>query len=247
MVKALGVSIVDWTAVTAIAAVAQALILAIAAWFAWRQVKEAKALRGTQTRPYVIAYLRLHSESLSVVEMVVENIGATPAEDVHVEISPPFESSLDQGHPGRVSEWGLIAHGVAQIAPHQQLSTFADVLHSRFAKEDLRREYTVTITYRDSLSKEEWIDTSRLDFNAFHMMHYTTTPTLRDLVDPVKKIASTLDHWSGRLGVPGIVVLTRDYQEAVDEVLERWGNRASGEQSPVSEAASDEAGGMPDS
>lgn len=213
-----------WVAVAAIAAVVQALILAVAAVVAWKQVSEARTLRKAQTRPYVIAYLRLHTESPSFVEIVVENIGATPAESVHVEVDPPFKSSLDQGVSDRVADWGLVAKGVAQIAPHQQLSTLADVLHSRFGNDELPRKYDVTITYGDGLTHEKFTSSSVLDFDAFHGKHFISPKNLGDLVDPVKKIASVLDSWSGPPGAPGAVVLTKDYQTARDEILERWNN-----------------------
>lgn len=210
-----------WTEVGAVAAAAQVLILLGAAIFAWLQVREARTLRREQTRPYVIVYLRLHPESPSVAEIVVENIGATPAKDVRVAIDPPFVSSLDRGGGGRVDTWGLIARGVAQIAPHQQLSTFADVLHSRFGDESLLSSYTVKIPYKDGRGKEKFTDTSVLDFDAFRGKHYLTPKNIGDVVDQLKKVASVLESWKGPL-VSGLVVLTKDYDTAMDEVLERY-------------------------
>jgi len=95
-----------WTAerVVALATAGQLAVLLIAAWYARRQVAEARELRKaearrreTEARPYVV--VDFEPEVPPLLYLVVTNLGRTMASNVRFEVDPPFRSTQDEHTP----------------------------------------------------------------------------------------------------------------------------------------------------
>ena len=94
--EAYGLGADNWIAV---ATCAQVGVLGAAALYGVGAVNEARQLRSTQTRPYVVVYVDTNKVARSLIDLVVENIGQTPAQDVRIDFSPKLETSMSS-HPG---------------------------------------------------------------------------------------------------------------------------------------------------
>lgn len=212
-----------WTSTwTAIGVLAQAAILLFAAIFAGWQVREARSLRREQMRPYVIAYLRRHEIVESLLEIVVENIGARPAKNVHFDVSPAFVSTLDQPGKELVKDWTVFSEGVAQIAPGQRLTTIADSSLGRYADgSELPTTYKVVATYRNDHWREELVDESVIDMNSFRGMRFTSHRGIHDVSRQLESIAKSLDSWNESYG-HGLRVFTMSLEELESKREEEW-------------------------
>jgi hypothetical protein len=85
---------VDSNLWTAGAAIAQTIIIAAAAAFAYRQVKEVQLTREDQNRPFVIISFDMSQPRL--ISLVITNIGSTIAHRVRIQTDPSLASSLDK-------------------------------------------------------------------------------------------------------------------------------------------------------
>src|SRR5437763_11336481 len=96
--------------VSAGAAVALALLAGIAAWYAGKQLGEAKRLREQQTRPWVELDLNTDDRAYFIT-LTIANVGRTSARDMTFKFEPPLVSTLDHDtHP--LAEEALLAHGI---------------------------------------------------------------------------------------------------------------------------------------
>jgi hypothetical protein len=111
--------------VVAIATVVYAVLTASLA-------RETKKLREVQTEPHVELSFRSRDEFMSLIDIVVKNIGAGPAYDV------TFEFSADTGTEGTKSLLASLANlnalskGIAYLAPRQEISSYWTNLTEQF-------------------------------------------------------------------------------------------------------------------
>lgn len=198
----------DWIAV---AGVAQVGVLSAAALYARRQVREARELRSVQTRPYVIVYIELNRVARSLLDLVVENIGQTPAQNVSIKISPTLKSTM-ASPPGddRVNDWVALKEGIPYLAPSQRMTHLLDSAISRYSS-DLPRKYEVTVNYTDVPTKRKaqpasHSETYWIDVGVWFGSHYTTEYGIHDVAEQLKKAATAFDRWTE--GFDGIRVYT---------------------------------------
>jgi len=236
-------SLADW--LTAIGAVGQLGVLSAAVLYARGQVNEAKELRRAQTRPYVIVYLTLNSVSRFLVELAIENIGATAAHNIAIKIQPQLASTIGPNSSARINQWTPLTSGIPTLAPGQRLSTLFDSLLTRYAPgHSLPRHHEVGVSYQGvGAVAGPWDDTFDLDIEILRNMEYVGEKTFVDLVDEVGAIRSTMKDWSDIGG--GLKVLTQDLKTFQEE-RDQWRRqriadpRAGGLWAPGQEPRSDE-------
>jgi hypothetical protein len=198
-----GWSATDWIAV---AGCAQVAVLGTAALYARRAVNEAKQLRSDQTRPYVVVYADLSKVARSLIDLVVENVGQTPARDVSIEFSPKLKSSLGGGeHPDqdRVNGWAALSDGIPYLAPGQRMTHLLDSAISRYGEgSKLPRRYEVTVSYSEIASRprsgkhtEKYV----IDIGVWFGSHYTTEYGIHDIGRTLKDMAETIGRWTEEL------------------------------------------------
>ena len=86
----LGLTPEEWAAIGALGTVATAAVALVAARFAFAQVKEARRLREERSRPFVVVDVQPSSDWSNLLNLVVENVGATVAYDVAMTFDPPI-------------------------------------------------------------------------------------------------------------------------------------------------------------
>lgn len=190
---------------TAAATWASVLVLLGSLVFAWRQVGEARRLREEQARPWVV----VRFDPGFIFGIVVENIGKTVAKDVKVGFDPHLESTWNR--PWGWEESSLLEAGIPMLPPGDALrfdfDTYTDRLES-----DLAMQYSVTVTYLDTVGRPLPADKYRLDLKLYEGM--TLPPkAFPDLVQEVEKLRKEIAKWTD--GVRGLEVhqVDRDKSE----------------------------------
>lgn len=150
----------SWSALASVATVLVYLALLV---YAVKQVGEARRLRGAQARPFVI----VDFEPTWLLQLVVQNIGQTAAQDVVMRFDPPLDSSMQKPHPWEESS--AFTHGIPLLPPHRKIRVDFDSAHSVYAEDStFPMRYEVTVTYRGSEARSRpYKDRYVLDLNIF--------------------------------------------------------------------------------
>lgn len=198
-------------------------VAAAAAIFARRQVLEARDLRYDQSRPYVVVDFRTSEADVIFSEIVVENIGRTPAFAVSFEFDPPLESALftdakeEDYHPARAA---IFADGIPTLPPGKRYVALLDRGPDRVAAE-LPSKYTVTVNYVDGRNNS-LSDMYVLDLSLYYGLRAINLRTVHHAAKALDDIRATVKKWTAHLD--GIRVYTHDEDastEALRQEMER--------------------------
>ena len=145
----------DWSALASIVTASIALLALVIALFYWH---DAQATRQERRLPYVVASLEPDRSDPRVVYLVIRNLGATPAHDVRIEMTPsPVRSNGAGG--------GELPYPTdfPVLVPGQTSRTFWDFGPWRYHQRDvLEARHRMRIEYDDSRSQphetESWLD-----------------------------------------------------------------------------------------
>jgi hypothetical protein len=188
-------------------AVAAALL---AAWYARKQVEEARALRREQAQPYVVVYADLNPARSWLVDVVVRNLGATGAHDVRTTSSPAL-TRTDRDGPESVALPVL-----PFLAPGQEWRTLWDSVVDRH-ESDLPDRYELLTAYRDSSGALLLATPSVLDWSPYRQRTWTEQRTAHDAAESARDIARTLGKLARGQGVVHVAAydgLERDARRA---------------------------------
>jgi hypothetical protein len=218
----------DWIAV---ATCAQVGVLGAAALYARGAVNEARRLRSSQTRPYVVVYADTNKAARFLIDLVVENIGQTPARDISIRFDPKLESSMER-QPGedRVNDWVALSEGIPYLAPGQRMTHLLDSSISRYAEgSTLPRQYRVTVTYSEvgprpagQPHSEEYV----IDLGVWYGSHYTEEYGIHAVGQALIEIGKTVSRWTEN--IDGLRVYNVDLEKyegrtraAYEEIIAR--------------------------
>jgi hypothetical protein len=167
----------DWTA-TDWAGV-QCIVLIVAAFIAFRQVREARRLREAQAQPFVVVDFEADQQTQAIY-IVISNSGGTMARDVHLAFRPSITSSFD-GNANVVPPRDLkpLKEGIASLPPGKRIRVMFDIFTQRSA--DVYPDvYNVHVTFRAPALDRRLSDDTVLDLGVYrNVMH----PIRRDLHD----------------------------------------------------------------
>jgi hypothetical protein len=193
-----------WTAerVVALATAGQLAVLLIAAWYARRQVAEARELRKAEARrreaearPYVV--VDFEPEVPPLLYLVVTNLGRTMASNVRFEVDPPFRSTQDEHWGLPVGQIRLLTSGIPSLAPGKRHVTAFDTLFDR-EKLGLPSCYRVRVFY-DGEDGQSFTDTQRLDLDLYRDLRPVRRDTIHEVSETLKQIERRMTGWSSRL------------------------------------------------
>lgn len=240
----------DWLAV---AAVLQVVVLLVAALYAGSQVREARRLRAAHTRPFVVVTFETSNVARHLIDLVVENIGQTPAKDVSIEFSPRLQSTMmAPADSDRIYDWVALKEGIPYLAPRQRLSHLVENAISRYNEAStLPRKYEVTVSYSEVIApkgkdpakhSEHYV----LDIGVWYGSHYIGEKGVHDIGESLDKMATTFSRWTEELN--GLRVYTVDLEKhraeryaLMDEQLLAGRATAGDGSAPPSEDGNDEA------
>jgi len=193
----------------------QLLVLTAAAVFGRRQLNEAKELRESQTRPFVV--IDLGSSAHTLFDLVVRNIGPTLARDVRFEFNPPIRSTDDDLDPNKLK---MFREGISTLAPGNEIRTLFEEGPARH-ESALPDIYEVTVSYTDQTAKREYEEKIDLDFGLYWGRPTVTRRDLHDLHKQLETIAKEIRRWRPNLGRGLLTVTPADVDKRNAEVLER--------------------------
>jgi hypothetical protein len=186
----------DWAGVTFFA-------IAAAAFVAWRQVKEAQALREEQARPFVV----IDFEPWTVfIDLKISNVGNTIARDVQFEFDPPLAAAKDE-RAGliAVAETNLFKNGIPSLPPGKEITLFFDQFPQRKDK-NLPDKYSVDISYT-SPSGKKYSERTVLDLGIYFGVGQITRHDIHDVHKQLEKISKTLAGWTH---AEGLKIMSRE-------------------------------------
>lgn len=214
-----------WTSLALVSQAAASVLTVIAAiaaaFYAAAQVRQARALREEQARPFVTVSFR-PSHGI-VCNIVIKNEGATLARNVRFRFSPEWESSSTERN--KIKESKIWREGIPTLVPGQEIAILADMFPDRYKREDLPRTYAVEVQYEGAALRSERKPTASaptfvlsytLDFDIFFGYNHAQLYGLHEIADAARKIRSRLDSWSEYSGGP-LSVMIRNGDMADDK------------------------------
>lgn len=183
----------DWIA--AFGAVGTLVVALAAAGYAFSQVQEARQLRLDQARPFVVVDFEPSPVGHPFMDLVIQNIGTTLAQDVRITFDPPLKTTFDKdsGPIPPLAGASLFAHPIPSIPPGKRYAVLFDHMPDRFNRLDLTRRYRVNVELSGPHGKEaptEQVIDLDLYYNTQKVAEYGT-----------HHIAKTLRAWAKKNGV----------------------------------------------
>ena len=195
-------SAVTWTDVATVGLVAvQLVVLIVAAFVAWRQVREARRLREEQQRPFVV--IDFEVERGYIAFLVVSNLGTSLARDVRFSIDPPLESAVSSV---ALDKMKMLNQGISTLAPGKEIRTFFDMGFKR-GKAELPMTYTARVQYTDETGRRHFDETVDLDLDLYMHLSEITRQGVHDVHKRLEEIRDIFKKWSWNLP-SGLIAMT---------------------------------------
>lgn len=209
----------QWAAVAALGTAATTLIAFVTAWLvlgqlraARRQLTDARSAQAEQERPYVIVFIDTSEASQQLMDLVVQNVGRTPAWNVRIHLDPPPVRA--QETPGlELAKARLFNEHLPLLPPGRTIRAFFDSAIDRKG-EDLPTEYRVRVTY-ENLRGERWDEESVLDLETLRGAMFTEIFGMHHLAKAVWDMSKHLRKAS-ILGQRGWVETDTAFEARVD-------------------------------
>ncbi|MDQ2736842.1 MAG: hypothetical protein M3Y55_18045 [Pseudomonadota bacterium] len=170
------------------------------------QLGEAQRLRLEQAQPYVAVFTESSGNDALQIDLVIKNFGATAATDVRVKIDPPPRSA-NLRH-SNVESYLKVPEVIPVLVPVQAWRCYWDFTKALAEAEDLPREYTATVSFKDSQRKPiEPMYTFLIDWGTLFDQNRLTIHNLHDLAGATMDIRDVLKDANSR---DGLKVSARD-------------------------------------
>lgn len=200
MDDAWGLTATEWSAVAALATIATALVAAITAFLILRQLhaareqlSEARKAQAEQERPYVIVSIDRSEAGSQLMDLVIQNIGKTPAHNLRLSFDPvPIRAKETPGL--ELANTRLFNEPLPLLPPGRVIRTFFDSAIDRKDSE-LHSEYNVQVTYENT-SGERWKEDSVLDLDVLKGAMFVETYNMHHLAKAVREMGKNLSKAS---------------------------------------------------
>lgn len=184
-----GLSALGWQACSTVVAVA-AFITALIVGYV--QLRSARRTRLEQSRPYVVVDLVPGLASSKLMDLVIINIGTTPAYDLLIKFDPPPERAQEDTSQFKLKDARILNQPTPMVAPGREFRMFFDSAPQRYASIQ-PMTFEVTAEYRDS-RRAKYTETATLDFDIRRGAMYTEVKSLHDGVLALEKLAGALQR-----------------------------------------------------
>jgi len=183
-----------WTDIAGVGLLgAQLLLLAVAAYVAWRQVREARDLREQQNRPFVVIDFE-RQENTRAILLTISNIGTSLARNVRFEFNPALGSTWSYVP---FDELKMFRDGIATLAPGKVIRTIFDISHQRWERrEELPDVYEARIQYTDEQGKRPFDETMHLDLGIYWNLAQVDRRGIHDVHERLKDIRNEMKKWT---------------------------------------------------
>ncbi|MGA7088954.1 MAG: hypothetical protein WB116_11895 [Candidatus Dormiibacterota bacterium] len=201
--------------VVAWATVLEAGVLAVAALFAWNQLREMREARVAQTRPYVITYIHPNPSAHTIIDFVIANVRKTVARDIKLTFAPELSESSGPAASFSGAHWAAFDSGLPTLAPGQQLSCLWANSLKVLAKDGVApKQHRVTITYSGDIpAGSNYSDEYVLDVGAFSGLMKVAAKGTDDAVRVLESLRDSFKSWTETDGVRVYVEELLDHRE----------------------------------
>ncbi|HWC15356.1 MAG TPA: hypothetical protein VG929_12310 [Actinomycetota bacterium] len=204
----------EWSA---LAAWVTAALLFGSLIFAGMQIHQARRLREEQSRPFVV--VDFDAGRLPVIDLTVQNVGATMARNVRMTFDPPLERAIEKkDRVGRLANSSLIQNGLPTLPPGKEIRTFFDMSFERVSS-DLPTKYKVRITYDDFRGRRLDPDEYVLDLGMYKDLEFIVRKGAHEAAKALEEIHKEMKRWTK--GLNGLHVYTSDSRSS-DRRSHRW-------------------------
>ncbi len=219
----------QWSALGAMLTAAVAVVAAVVAYF---QVREARRLREEQAKPFVIVDIQPSTASRHILNLVIENTGATLAKNVKIVFDPPVESSIPEHG---LQDSVLLQRGLPMVPPRRRLEFMFDSSVERHGR-GLPLRYDVTVTYDDQRGRPQESLLFPIDLAPLYGLAYVEEKGLHHIAKALEELQKTTSKWTASRGRLGVSVHHEDaerHSALVEEAV--TGRRPSLASAPPSE------------
>lgn len=196
-----------FTAVVALATVVYAVLTS-------KLVRETRHLRQVQTEPHVEIFCHMRDEWMSLIDIVVKNIGLGPAYDLRFEVSATAQNEGTEALLKQLKEFQFITSGITFLAPGQEVSSFWTNMTEQFDKKIEAR-----LVFRSSCRSATGQTYGRehtIDLSEFRGIHRIGEPPLLKIAKLIDSLQRDIGHLSS-----GFKKLKVDIYDSDDRELER--------------------------
>lgn len=204
-----GAFAVIFAAVVAIATIVYAILT-------WRLVSETRKMRQAQTEPNISVTIQPREEWINLIDMVIQNIGLGPANNIKFKVNPDFEYADGKF----LSELGFLRNGLKYLAPNQKLQFFFTSMVENF-EEKTKASFEIKVTYQDSVGKA-YDDLYLIDFSQLVGLRQLGEPPLYKIAKNIENIQKDIHHLSTGLHRMKVIMYTKtDAEEERKQLLEQ--------------------------
>lgn len=194
------------------------LVAAIAAVFAYHQVREARRLREEQAAPFVVVDIQPSDVSMQLLNLVIENVGTTLARDVQITFTPPLRSSLSDS---KLAKSTLFSEGIQTFPPRRRIEFLFDQAAGRFADKSLPLRYDAVVSFKDSRGRPQEALSYVIDLGYLYGLEYVEQFGQHHMAKALREIHDTLRKWTATGRGGGLRVWTRSEDaRAASEAVE---------------------------
>ncbi len=188
---------------TAVATCMTTVVAIVTAWLVLGQLKaaggqlaaareaqdQARQAEKEMERPYVVASVQSSEAAAHLLDLVIENLGKTPAKNVRVRIDPPPLRGMEQAGL-ELANAKALTEPIPLIPPGRVIRIFFDDHRDRDGK-DLPTSYVAYVAYRNSAG-ESWEEEYVLDLDTLRGAMFVNVHGLHDLARAVQSVDKTL-------------------------------------------------------
>ena len=202
----LGVDSSQWSLAAAVATTAGFAIGTVVAIVAVSQFLQAQRVHREQTRPFMIIIAEPSPVDQTFVDLVVRNIGTTPAYDLTIAITPRIERVREESGY-EIADARIFTETIAMWAPGYDLRQWFD---SHIEREDVRKEraaageepppeqFTARLAYYGSprarwfVRREKWVEDQVIDIEIGKGTMYTNIYGIHHVAKSLREIESLI-------------------------------------------------------
>jgi hypothetical protein len=188
-----------------------AISTVVYAWLTARLVREARSMREAQTEPRIEVFYRPRDEWISLIDVVVKNIGTGPAYAIFITASASHTSEGSSSLLQRLNELGSFRKGIAFLAPGQEFHSFWTTMTEHF-EDKLQTSVVVKSRFRSS-SGREYEARHQLDLSELKGVQRIGTPALLKIAKAVEKLQEDVNRLVAGLRKMKVDVFTSEDRE----------------------------------
>ena len=192
-----GAFAVIFAAIVSIATVVYAILT-------WKLVAETRKMRKAQTDPKISVTIQSREEWLSLITMMVKNIGLGPAYNIKFGITPDFEYKKGE----KLSELGFMKNGLKYFAPNQSLPFFLTNMAENY-EEKIGKTFEIKVTYENSIGNS-FVDTYLIDFSYLEGLTQLGEPHLYKIANNIEALKKHFDHFATGFNKLNVLAYTKD-------------------------------------